>query len=235
MSNSSPNNAPQKTAAGSPSAGPKTGKGIRNRAGPLITQAKLMSVTSLTRNTMRASLLTLVISLGVTAYVFNDQRTDYIVALKHDGTILPLQAMDQPNLGSDAVVNWTQQVICEIFTFNFNNIDARLLATRRYFTDGGWESFVNALYSEATGTSLYNAVRTQRQFRTTIAAQAPVVVQEGDENGYYFWTLQMPIITSIYTGSTPALTRSIVTVKIQKIESHTSDSGYAFGITQITR
>lgn len=170
----------------------------------------------------------LAMSCALAGFVFTNQRTDLVMAVSHENRILPLQSTNQPNISSEALLNWGKLAVSEIFTYNFNDIVPRLNASRRFFTDEGWDSF---RFSFKENNILQNT-RSQRRFVVTLPTGAATIVQEGEQDGQYTWTMQIATMNSVYTGAT-AYKRIITTLKVAKQPTRESDSGYPFGIIQI--
>ena len=166
---------------------------------------------------------------ALAAFVFGNTRSDVMLAVSSEERgVTNLQAQNMPNIGSDALISWSKMAISEIFTYNFNDLNARLLGAQRFFTKGGWKSFLYALYEQ----KVLNQVEGQRQFVTTIPGANTVISSEGEVSGTYFWTLQMNTITSVYTG-TVSVKDDDITIKVARIPTKNSDAGYPFGIVHI--
>lgn len=178
---------------------------------------------------LRSMIAAFVLTGAVAAFLFSTQRSDILFKTDGIGQLKPLQSMNTPNLGSDAVINWAKLAVSEIFTYNFNNVTERMNGASRYFTTKGWDSFV----SSAQEKNLIGIVRAQRQFVTTVPLTA-VIAAEFEENGSYHWIVQMSTLTAVYTGVNTT-SRGGLTLKIAQIPTKDSWAGYAFGITQITR
>lgn len=165
------------------------------------------------------------------AFVFGNERSNVMLAVSHEARgVTALQAMDMPNIGSDALINWSKLAISEIFTYNFNDIGPRTLAAERYFTKAGWTSFIMAMGDQ----DVLGKVQGQRQFVSTIPTENAVISEEGEVSGTYFWTVQLSYVTSVYTGTTSTKPGNL-TLKVARISTRHSDAGYPFGIVQIIR
>lgn len=170
----------------------------------------------------------LIMVAALLAFVYGNERADIMFAVNHEGQLTPLQAMNHPNTSSEAVLNWSKMAVGEIFTYNFNDIVPRLNASRRFFTTQGWNSFRSAFQEQ----SILLRTQSQRQFVTTLPSGAATIVEEGDQKGRYYWTLQLETITSVYAG-TSNINSNTMTLRIQRIPTGDSVAGYPFGIIQI--
>ena len=172
----------------------------------------------------------LVMSCALAGFVFTNQRTDLMMAVSHENRISPLQSTNQPNISSEALLNWGKLAVSEIFTYNFNDIVPRLNAARRFFTDAGWDSFRFSFKEN----NILAKTRSQRRFVVTIPTGTATIIQEGEQDGLYTWTIQIATMNSVYTGAT-AYKRLITTIKVARQPTSESESGYPFGIIQITQ
>ncbi len=171
----------------------------------------------------------IILTAAVAAFVISSNRTNIILKTDAQGQVNPLQSMNTPNLGSDAVISWAKIAVSEIFTYNFNNVVDRMTRASRYFTPEGWSGFV----SSAKENGLIDNVVKQRQFVTTVPITA-VISSEYDEENRYYWIVQIATLTDVYTGQN-SISKGGMTLKIAQIPTKDSLAGYAFGITQITR
>lgn len=176
-----------------------------------------------------AMLMGLILVSALAAFVYGNERSDVMLAVSREARgATSLKSMDTPNIGSDAVINWSKLAVSEIFTYNFNDISPRMLAAERFFTKEGWTAFILALGKQ----DLLSRVQTGRQFVSTVPSGDAVISEEGDVGGTYFWNVQMNIVTSVYAGETD-VKKGQLSLKIARIPTRNSDSGYPFGIVQI--
>lgn len=179
--------------------------------------------------TLGATVIGIIFAGALCAFVFGNQRSDVMLAVSREARgVTSLQASDIPNIGSEALINWSKIAVSEIFTYNFNDISPRLLGAQRYFTPNGWTGFLLAMSDQR----VLAQVQSQRQFVATIPGTDTVITSEGEVGNTYFWTIQMNTVTSVYTGAT-SMKYGAVTLKIARIPTRNSDAGFPFGIAQI--
>jgi hypothetical protein len=167
---------------------------------------------------------------AVAAFVFGNRRAD-IMFSNHEGKLTPLQYADTPSIGSEAVVNWAKYAVSELFTFNFNDVVQKLDGASRFFTGEGWSAFKG----EVQAKKLLDEVVTNRQFRTVVPKGSPIINKEGDEDGTYTWTVQVPVLQNIYIGTATSNDSTVIVLTLQRINTSESWAGYAFGIGRISR
>jgi intracellular multiplication protein IcmL len=183
------------------------------------------------RHAIIALITAIIFISALTVYVYSNRHSDVMLAISSkDDTVSGLQSSVSPNISSEALLNWSKLAVSETFTYNFNDVGPRILAARRFFTEDGWNSFLSAIRTQG----LLAQVQTQRQFVTTIPMANAVIISEGEVSGVYYWTVQMSIVISVYTGVT-SVKNGVVTLKIAKTPTSNSDSGYPFGIVQVVR
>lgn len=176
------------------------------------------------------SVLCIVMVLCMLAYVAMTERRDTLFSYNSTGPAESLQYSDTPNTSSEALISWCKMVVGEIFTYNFNDIFQRMDASFGYFTKRGWDSFAAAFMA----SDVFNRTQAQRIFVSTLPSGIASVIEEGDVNGRYTWTVQLAAVTRIYSGSTQ-LENNYITIMVEKIPTKDSLTGYPFGIVKITR
>ncbi len=176
-----------------------------------------------------ATIIGLIFTGALCAFVFGNQRSDVMLAVSHEARgVTSLQSSSTPNTSSEALLNWTKLAISEVFTYNFNDIGPRIMGAQRFFTPEGWTGFLLAMGEQ----QILAQVESQRQFVSTIPGANTVVTSEGQVGDTYYWTVQMNTVTSVYTGAT-SVKNGAMTLKIARIPTRDSDAGYPFGIVQI--
>src|SRR5690606_34995798 len=62
------------------------------------------------------------------------QPENRFFATTEDGRVIPMVALNQPNLSSPALLSWVAQAATEVMTFGFNDYRRRLQEASRTFT-----------------------------------------------------------------------------------------------------
>src|SRR5579862_2259634 len=95
--------------------------------------------------------------------------------------------VDQPYLSNPEVLQWVSDTVSKIFTLDFNNYNAQLQKYMPYFTQDGWQNFLNQLNIYAN----YNKVQTGRMFIYVVPTGAPVIINDSSSgslsSGRYAW------------------------------------------------
>ena len=166
--------------------------------------------------------------VALTAVTFFNRPEPAYFATTNDGRIVPLIALNEPNVSRSALIGWVVQAVTETMTFGFHDWRERLGKSMRHFTPTGQESFTTAL----TDSGLLDAVQQKRQVISTSPKQSPVVIQEGVDpiSRRYRWVLQVPVSMTIQSGNSIDSRQYRITVVIVRLSALESENG--LGIEQ---
>jgi len=174
------------------------------------------------RALLKLALLEGVIIFGLVLAMFfvvhTHQPENRYFATTEDGRLVPMIALNQPNLSSPALMSWVAQSATEVMTFGFNDYRRRLQEASRNFTRRGWESFTQALQR----SRIIEMVEANQQVLSAAPRGAPVLQSEGLVNGRYQWTVQLPLVVTYQSGSltrTDNLLVTVVVVRVPRLES----------------
>ncbi len=176
-----------------------------------------------------ALLQTLVIIglIGAMLFVVHiHQPENRYFATTEDGRLIPMVALNEPNLSTPALMSWVAQASTEVMTFGFNDYRRRLQEASRNFTRRGWESFSKALQQ----SRIIEMVEANQQVVTTAPRGAPVLEREGVVQGRYQWIVQLPMVLTYQFGSQKRSDRLMVTIVIVRVSRLESPNG--IGIEQ---
>ncbi len=174
------------------------------------------------RSLLRLSLLQGLVILGLLGAMYFviqvHQPENRYFATTEDGRLVPMVALNEPNLSTPALMSWVAQAATEVMTFGFNDYRRRLQESSRSFTRRGWESFTGALQR----SRIIEMVEANQQVVTSAPQGAPIVVSEGLVAGRYQWEIQLPLVLTYQSGSrtrTDKLLVTIVVVRVPRLES----------------
>ena len=182
------------------------------------------------RTMQKISLVQAVIILGlIAAMIFViqvHQPENRYFATTEDGRLVPMIALNEPNLSNSALLSWTAQAATEVWTFGFHDYKRRLQEASRNFTRRGWASFTQALER----SRIIEMVQ-QNQFVVTAAPRsAPTIISEGVQNGRYIWTVELPLKLTYQAGSKTRSDNLLIRLKIVRVPKLESPNG--IGINQ---
>jgi len=174
------------------------------------------------RSLLRLAMLEGLIIIGLLLAIFYvikvHQPENRYFATTEDGRLVPMVALNQPNLSTPALMSWVAQACTEVMTFGFNDYRRRLQEASRNFTRRGWESFTQALQK----SRIIEMVETNQQVVTAAPQGAPILQSEGLINGRYQWIVQLPLIVTYQSGArtkSDSLIVTIVVVRVPRLES----------------
>ncbi len=147
-------------------------------------------------------------------------------ATTEDGRLIPMVALNQPNLSTPALLSWTAQAVSETMSFSFSNYRRNLQESSRHFTRAGWESFSTALQQ----ARIIESIEANTQELTAVPRGAPILKSEGVVNGQYQWIVQIPVLLSYVSGSKTRSDNWIVTLVVVRVPRLESPNGV--GIAQ---
>lgn len=139
-------------------------------------------------------------------------------ATTEDGRLIPMVALNEPNLSTPALMSWAARAATEVMTFGFNDYRRRLQEASRNFTRRGWESFSKALQQ----SRIIEMVNVNQQVITAVPRGAPVIEREGVVQGRYQWIVHLPMTLTYQFGSqrrSDSLVVTIVIVRVSRLES----------------
>lgn len=174
------------------------------------------------RNLLRLAVLQSLIILGLIGAIFFviqiHQPENRYFATTEDGRLVPMVALNEPNLSTPALMSWVAQAATEVMTFGFNDYRRRLQEASRNFTRRGWESFTSALQR----SRIIEMVEANQQVVTAAPQGAPVLESEGAVAGRYQWVVQVPLVVTYQSGNRTKndnMLISVVVVRVPRLET----------------
>ncbi len=174
------------------------------------------------RAMQKISILLSFIILGLIAAMFFvihvHQPENRYFATTEDGRLVPMVALNEPNLSTPALMSWVAQASTEVMTFGFHDYRRRLQEASRNFTKTGWGSFTAALEK----SRIIEMVDANQQVVTAAPRSAPILVSEGLAGGRYQWIVEMPLTVTYQAGNktrTDNFLVRLVVVRVPKLES----------------
>lgn len=162
---------------------------------------------------------------GLIGYIYyqeqNKPKPTYF-ATTSDGKLIKLISLDQPNLKTNALLQWATEAGTAAYTFNFVNYRKALQDVRQYFTKRGYQNFLKAL----TDSNNLEAVKRKKLVVSAVPTGAPVILKEGrTSNGRYAWQVQFPMLLTYQSASDSIRQNIVVTMLITRIPTLESEKG----------
>ncbi len=165
--------------------------------------------------------------LAISLYINLNKPPPITFPVGDDMRVLPPVPLDQPYLSRADVLQWVADVLPKAFVYDFNHYNDQLKVAQQYFTQNGWETFLNQLNIYAN----YNNVQTNKLFVNAAPTAAPIFVNEGLIEGKYGWWVQMPLMIT-YTGFKPPVPQA-VTLQLLVIRVPTLNNLTGVGIDDV--
>lgn len=142
-------------------------------------------------------LIFLIIIGGVNMFLSNQPKE--IMPFLYKQTIerkKPIEAYNNPSLSEEKIEMYVKNVMYDIFTSNFNNIEDKLPKHKKYFTANAWVDFENLMRE----TFIPHVVE-KRLLQDIIILENPVLAQRlEDYNGKRTWVYEFKAMIR-FTGS----------------------------------
>lgn len=159
-------------------------------------------------------------------YIITHPPQPKYFATSINGRITPLVDLDEPNQSDSAVLQWANQAAIAAFSYNFVNYHNELMVASTYFTEEGWQQFLDAL----TASNNLEVVKNKKLIVSAVATRAPIILQKGLLNNRFSWRVQIPILVTYQSASEFTQQNNIVTMLITRISTLESPRG--IGISQ---
>ena len=98
--------------------------------------------------------------------------------------------LEQPSMSNAEVINWITEAMRKTFSFNYKNIETRLLEAKPYFDERGFNKFLEILKKDL---NIENVIE-KKLIVSGRALEPPRIVREGIVNGRYTWQVILPFI-----------------------------------------
>ncbi|WP_088698662.1 DotI/IcmL/TraM family protein [Halomonas campaniensis] len=144
-----------------------------------------------------------------------------------NGRIIPLIPLDQPVMSVADVIDFAQKATRRSMTLDFVNYREQLEDSRHYFTDSGFQSFINSL----SNSGILDSIRNGR-YNMNATTETGVLVQQGVVDGRRVYVVNFPLTVKLagQTSERPDQ-KFLATVRVQRISTAIDAQGIA--ITQV--
>lgn len=174
------------------------------------------------RSLLKIALIQVFVIIGLIGAMYfviqTHQPENRYFATTEDGRLVPMIALNEPNMSVPALMSWVAQSSTEVMTFGFNDYRRRLQESSRNFTRRGWESFTQALQK----SRIIEMVEANQQVVTAAPQGAPILESQGLVAGRYQWVIQLPMVLTYQAGArsrTDSLLVTVVVVRVPRLES----------------
>lgn len=126
--------------------------------------------------------------------------------------------LDQPYLADADVLQWVSNIIPRSFELDFLHYNQQLEGIKQYFTESGYEVFLNQLKNRFDKNELVK----NKMFVNSEPTAAPFFINQGILTGRYAWWVQIPIKIS-YAGM-KIFPEAMLTLQVLVVRTDTSDN-----------
>lgn len=146
-------------------------------------------------------------------------------ATTNDGKLVRLSPLNQPNLTTASLLDWVKEAATTAYNFNFGNYPEVIKNMKVYFTDAGYQNYINAI----TQKKIIDEVRDKRLVVFAVTTGTPVILKEGPTSeGIYAWQVQMPMLVTYQSAASQRKQNLMLTLIIAR--RPTLESPKAIGI-----
>ena len=165
----------------------------------------------------------LLTAFAFAGYVWMHTTVYIAVAATPDGRLIRLTPLDEPIMSDAALRNWTVSAVTEAFTLGHHDWRLRLAGIREYFTDSGYESFLEGL-----DESLFlDRLRDNLQVASAVAQGAPVIVDTRFFAGRVGWAVEFPLLVTFSAGTRRVSQELVAQVLVMRVPLDERPAGIA--------
>ena len=138
-----------------------------------------------------------------------------------NGKSSPLIPLFEPNTSDSVVTQWANLACIGAFTYDFVNYESQLELISDYFTENGWNGFMNSLKE----SNNLNTMISKKLVVTAVALSTPLILKKGIVNGVYAWRIQIPILVTYQSASEVTQMKMIINVLMTRISTRDNYKG----------
>lgn len=161
--------------------------------------------------------------VAISAYILFTEPPPVTFKVAEEWRIVPPVDIQEPYLSEGDLLQWVADVVPRLFDVDFLHIDDQLNQLKQYFTDNGYQVFLNQFNNNVDRDKLQSG----KMFATDEITGAPIILNQGLLSGRYAWWVQIPINIS-YAGMETIPSSSIkLTLLVVRTETSNSLNGVA--------
>lgn len=140
--------------------------------------------------------LSLLFLVGISVYIFMNQPPPTTFRVAEEWRVVAPVPVQQPYLPEPDMLQWVSEVVPRLFDVDFLHIEEQVTDAKKYFTDNGYQIYLNQLKNYADDKT----VDAGKLFVRAAPTRAPVILNQGVLSGRYAWWVQIPLNIS-YAGA----------------------------------
>lgn len=160
--------------------------------------------------------------VAISTYIYITEPPPVTFKVGDEWRIVKPVSIQEPYLSKGDLVQWVSNVVPHLFDVNFMYMDEQLLQLKKYFTNNGYEVFMNQFKNNIPK----NEVAKKKLFVEATLLGAPFILSDSSLTGLiagrYAWDIQVPIKIS-YSGLSNE-NDLLLTLKLTVVRTETIDN-----------
>lgn len=146
-------------------------------------------------------------------------------ATQPNGQRMTLQPQSLPNLQAETILRFACKAAVAAYAFDFVNYKKNINLARPYFTDAGWDDYLNSV------SALVRGIAQNKLFVTGVVNGTPVISNQGEIDGIYSWRVQIPFLVTYQSAQSSEQRKYTVVITVVRVPTVTDPLG--IGIDQL--
>lgn len=170
-------------------------------------------------------LLLLLTGVSVVLYQTLTKPLPVFYASKPDKIRMSLTPFEEPNLLPDTLIRWASKAAITAYTFVYVNYDQQLQLARPYFTEAGWQDYLQSV------NPVLDTIVKNKLIINGMVSGTPVISNQGELPGKgYTWRVQIPFLVTYQSANVVTKRNFYVVITIVKVPTTMNPQG--IGIDQ---
>lgn len=125
---------------------------------------------------------------------------------------LQIRQLYEPNLSDTSVVQWANEAIIDLYTYDFFNYRKQVFSKKRFFLQKGWNSFISGLKS----SGILKEIRDKKLRVSAIVVKQALLQRKGPILGVYSWSIKLPVLVNFESASETRQQRYLARMIVQR-------------------
>lgn len=167
----------------------------------------------------------MILVLAFVLYQVYNRPLPQFNAIQPDNKKMILIPYKEPNQLPDTILRWASKAATTAYTFDFLNYNRQISAARIFFTNDGWQSYLNSV------SGLINRIVAGQLFVNGVVSGTPVISNQGElPRAGYSWRVQIPFLVTWQSANQIRRDNYTVVLMIVKVPTNVNPAG--IGIDQ---
>lgn len=145
-----------------------------------------------------------ILLVGMVYHRWTNPPAPQYFAATADGRVIKVQALSDPSLTDDFVLQWTANAVHKAFTMDFIHWREQLQDASNNFTPDGWTYFSDTLKKSDNLKTLAEL----KMVSNAVITGAPQVIQKAVVDGHYAWSIKLPMLIT-YSSSAKTISQPV--------------------------